>query len=307
MRVLVTGASGFVGRALCPALAQAGHDVSGTVRTPNGKDIPIGDIGPGTDWTEALSGADAVIHLAARTHITKEAIADPPAEFRRVNADGTARLAEAAAKAGVRRFVYLSTVKVMGERSEAPFRETDTPRPEDAYAQTKLDGERALTIAAAGSSLEPVILRPPLMYGPGVKANFLSLLKLCQIAPPLPFATIQNQRSILYLGNLVDAIGLCLTAEKAVGETYFVRDAWDLSTPDLIRHMAAALGRPARLFPAPHGLLRLAGAITGKSQAIYTLLGDLQVENEKIHRQLGWNPSFNVVQGLQETAAWFSP
>ena len=314
MRVLVTGATGFVGRALCPALKQAGHQVSAAVRNPNAPGIPdgvtvhaISDIGPGTDWGEALADADAVIHLAARAHVMKDSAADPSAEFNRVNADGTARLAQAAAKAGIGRFVYLSTIKVMGERSDAPLRETDTPRPEDAYGISKLVGEQALTVAAADTGLEPVILRPPLVYGPGVKGNFLSLLKLCQAAPPLPFAAVDNKRSIIYLGNLVDAICICLTAEKAAGETYFVRDGEDLSTPALIRHVSAALDRPARLFPAPDGILRLAGAITGKSQAISTLLSDLQVNNQKILGQLGWNPPFNVVQGLKETAAWISP
>ena len=310
MKVLVTGATGFVGRALCPALKQVGHEVSAAVRNPNADDIPegvtvhaINDIGPETDWAEALSGADAVIHLAARAHVMNETAA----EFNRVNGEGTARLASATATAGIRRFVYLSTVKVMGERSDAPFQEVDTPRPEDAYGKSKLVGEQALTVAAAGTGLETVILRTPLVYGPGAKGNLLSLLKLCQAAPPLPFAAVNNQRSIIYLGNLVDAICLCLTVDKAAGETYFVRDDEDISTPALIRHMAAALGRPARLFPAPEGILRLAGAITGKSQAISTLLSDLQVKNEKILGQLGWTPPFNVVQGLKETAAWFSP
>ncbi len=317
MRVLVTGASGFIGRALCPALRQAGHEIAAQIRDQNNPDIPEGvtvhavsDIGPDTDWTEALSGADAVVHLAARAHVLKESAADPSAEFNRINAEGTGRLASAAAKAGIGRFVYLSTVKVMGESSTSPFRETDTPRPEDAYGKSKLAGEQALAIAAADTGLEPVILRPPLVYGPGAKGNFLALLKLCQAAAPLPFSAVDNRRSIISLGNMVDAIIRCLTGNGAAGdgtagETYFVRDGDDVSTPELIRHVAAALGRPARLFPAPAGLLRLAGAITGKAQAISTLLGDLQVNDEKIHRQLGWTPPFNVVQGLNETAAWF--
>lgn len=314
MRVLVTGATGFIGHALCPALRHAGHEVYAASRNPDAPDIPEGvtvhtvrDIGPDTDWTEALSGVDAVVHLAARAHVLKESAADPSAEFNRVNAEGTGRLASAAAKGGIGRFVYLSTVKVMAESSTAPFRETDTPRPGDAYGKSKLAGEQALTKAAADTRLEPVILRPPLVYGPGAKGNFLALMKLCQAAPPLPLAAIDNRRSIIYLGNLVDAIIHCLTADGAAGETYFVGDGEDLSTPELIRHVAAALGRPARLFPAPAGFLRLAGAIIGKAQAISALLGDLQVNDEKIHRQLGWTPPFNVVQGLKETAAWFSP
>jgi UDP-glucose 4-epimerase len=249
---------------------------------------------------------DAVIHLAARAHVMEGHTRDPMGEFNRINAEGTGRLARAAAKVGIGRFVYLSTVKVMGERSAAPFRETDTPRPEDAYGKSKLAGERALAIAAADTDLEPVILRPPLVYGPGAKGNFLALMKLCQTAPPLPFSAIDNRRSFIYLGNLVDAIIRCLTADGAAGEIYFVRDGEDVSTPALIRNVAAAVGRPARLFPVPRGLLRLAGAITGKTRAISTLLSDLQVDDEKIRRQLEWTPSLNMLQGLEETAAWFS-
>lgn len=317
MRVLVTGATGFVGRALCLSLSRAGHEVLAATRNPNPNPntngLPegthvhtIGDIGPKTDWSDALSEANAVIHLAARAHIMKDTAADPSVTFNRINADGTARLAQAAAAAGIKRFVYLSTVKVMGDHSDTPFKETDTPQPKNVYGESKLAGERALTEAAKDTSLEPVILRPPLVYGPGVKANFLTLIKLCQMAPPLPFAAVQNRRSIIYMGNLVDALLLCLTAKEAAGETYFVCDNEDLSTPDLIRHIATALGRPARLFPVPTGFLRLAGTITGKSQTITTLLSDLQVSDEKILDQLGWTPPFNVVQGLKETAAWFS-
>ena len=313
MRVLITGATGFIGRALCPALVATGHEVAAVVRNSGNPGIPeratihvISDIGPETEWDQPHSGMDAVIHLAARAHVMEEHARDPLGEFNRINAEGTGRLASAAAKAGIGRFVYLSTVKVMGDRSPAPFRETDTPRPENDYGKSKLAGERALAIAAADAGLEPVILRPPMVYGPGAKGNFLALMKLCQAALPLPFSAVDNRRSIIYLGNLVDAIGRCLTADGAAGETYFVRDGEDVSTPALIRNVAAALGRPARLFPAPRGFIRLAGAITGKTRAISTLLSDLQVDDEKIRRQLEWTPSLNMLQGLEETAAWFS-
>ena len=251
MRVLVTGATGFIGRALCPALVAVGHEVAAVVRNSGNPGIPeratvhvIPDIGPETEWDQPLSGMDAVIHLAARAHVMEEHVRDPMGEFNRVNAEGTGRLTSAAAKAGIGRFVYLSTVKVMGDHSSAPFRESDTPRPEDAYGKSKLGGEQALAIAAADAGLEPVILRPPIVYGPGVKGNFLALMKLCQAAPPLPFSTVDNRRSIIYVGNLVDAIGRCLTADGAAGETYFVRDDEDVSTPGLIRNVAEALGRP---------------------------------------------------------------
>ena len=315
MRVLVTGATGFVGRHVCQALIGAGHEVSAAVRRPDHPDIPPGasyhvvpDIGPETEWGKALSGIDAVVHLAARVHVIDETLPDPLFEYCRVNADGTACLAKAAAGAGVRRFVFVSTVKVMGERTAArPFVETDTPEPEDAYGLSKWAAEKALLEAAGNGPLEPVILRPPLIYGPGVGGNFLSLLKLCQKAPPLPLMTVNNRRSFLYVGNLADAVLRCLNPDnEAAGQTYFIRDGEDLSTPALIRHVARALGRPALLFPAPKSLIRLAGLLTGKSEAVRRMLDSLQMDDEKIRRQLGWTPSWDVVQGLKETAVWFT-
>jgi len=315
VRVLVTGATGFVGRALCPALAAAGHGVTAAVRNPDSPAIPEGttvqtipDIGPETDWSPALSGMDAVVHLAARVHVMKEHAADPSAEFNRTNADGTARLAAAAADAGVRRFVYLSTIKVMGGGGdgETPFRETDTPRPDSPYGASKLAGEHALSKAAGGTGLEPVILRPPLVYGPGGKGNFLALLKLCRLAPPLPLASVNNLRSLIHVENLSSAIVRCLESDAAKGETYFVRDGEDISVPDLIRQLAQAMDRPARLFPFPPGMLKLAGMLTGKSDAVSRLLDSLRVDDKKIRRQLGWTPPINMLQGLKETAAWFS-
>ena len=315
MRVLVTGATGFVGRHVCQALIGAGHEVSAAVRRPDHPDIPDGvtchvvpDIGPETDWRVALSGIDAVAHLAARVHIMKEQAADPSAEYSRVNADGTACLAKAAAGAGVRRFVFVSTVKVMGEHTSGrPFVETDTPEPEDAYGLSKWAAEKALMEAAGNGPLEPVILRPPLVYGPGVGGNFLSLLKLCQKASPLPLMTVNNRRSFLYVGNLADAVLRCLNPDnKAAGQTYFIRDGEDLSTPALIRHVARALGRPALLFPAPQSLVRLAGLLTGKSEAVRRMLESLQIDDEKIRHQLRWMPPWDVVQGLKETVVWFT-
>ena len=313
MRVLVTGATGFIGRHMCPALRAAGHDVSVAVRRKDFPDMPeaaafhvVPDIGPETDWTEAVTGAEAVVHLAARAHVTKETAADPGAEFHRVNAEGTASLAAAAASAGVRRVVFISSSKVAGERTgDRPFNESDPPQPGDAYGISKWDGEKALLDIASQSGLEAVILRPPLVYGPGVKGNFLSLLKLCRLAPPLPFAAVNNRRSFIYVGNLADAAVRCLGAEEAAGETYFVRDGEDMSTPDLIRRLALAMGRPARLFPVPAGVLGLAGLVTGKSAVMARVVGNLQVDDQKIRRQLGWTPPSDVVKGLHETAAWF--
>ncbi|MBL6948999.1 MAG: SDR family oxidoreductase [Rhodospirillales bacterium] len=313
MRVLITGATGFVGRALVPVLADAGHEVRAVVReTPatspaNGivfHEIP--DIGPETDWTDALSGVDAVVHLAGRAHVMAERAADPAAAFNRINTAGTERLARAAADAGIKRFVYISTVKVMGEETRAPYSEADTPTPEDAYGASKLAGEKALLRIAGETDLEAVILRPPLVYGPGAKGNLLSLLKLCRLAPPLPFAAIDNRRSLIFIGNLVDAVVLCLEHPKAAGQTFFIRDGDDLSTPDLIRRTARALHRPSRLFPVPVALLDLAGRVTGKSATVARLTGNLQVNDEKIRHLLGWTPPFNVVQGLDKMADWFT-
>ena len=315
MQVLVTGATGFIGRHVCQALLLDGHQVTAVARRPDHPDVPPGaschvvpDIGPETEWGKALSGIDAVVHLAARVHVINEDLPDPLYEYCRVNADGTACLAKAAAAAGVRRFVFVSTVKVMGERTSGrPFVETDTPEPKDAYGLSKWAAEKALLEAAGQGLLEPVILRPPLVYGPGVGGNFLSLLKLCQKAPPLPLMTVNNRRSFLYVGNLVDAVLRCLNPDnKAAGQTYFVRDGEDLSTPALIRHVARALGRPALLFPAPKSLIRLAGLLMGKSEAVRRMLDSLQIDDEKIRRQLGWTPPWDVVQGLKETAVWFT-
>ncbi len=312
-RVLVTGASGFVGRALCAALGEAGHEVVASTRGAAepwiaGLEIrPIPDIGPDTDWSGALAGVDAVAHLAARVHVMKEHHAQPLAAYRRVNAAGTRRLAEAAAANGVGRVVFLSTVKVNGETSgSAPFRESDPPAPRDDYALSKLEGEQALAEVAAHIGLETVVLRPPLIYGPGVKGTFLRLLELCRRAPPLPLGAASNRRSLIFLGNLVNAVTACLTRPEAAGQTYLVRDGEDVSTAELIRRVGAALGRPARLFPMPGVLLRLAGHLTGRSDAVGRLLDSLAVDDGKIRTQLDWTPPFTMAQGLAETVSWFA-
>jgi len=310
---MVTGATGFVGRALVPALIKAGHEVSAVVRQipapPLAGDITvhkIADIGSEVDWTEILRGVEAIVHLAGRAHVMTERAADPQAEFNRINAAGTERLAQAAADEGVQRFVYMSTVKVMGEQTPAaPFSETDTPAPEDVYGASKLAGEQALLRIAGETRLEPVILRPPLVYGPFAKGNVLSLLKLCRLAPPLPLGGIKNQRSMIFVGNLADAVITCLENPSAAGEIYFVRDGEDLSSSDLIRRVGEALNRPVRLFSFPPVLLRLAGRITGKSLAVDRLLASLQINDDKIRTQLAWTPPFNVVQGLDKMAEWF--
>ena len=311
MRVLVTGATGFVGRALCQDLGRRGWQVNAAVRNqarlPEGcQPRIVGDIGPNTNWTEALEGVDAVAHLAARVHFMRERAEDPLASFRQTNVEGTLQLARAAARAGVGRFVFLSSVKALGDASPGgPLTDASPPNPEDPYGVSKREAETGLSELAARSGMEVAILRPPLVYGPGVKGNFLSLLRLIERGVPLPLAAIANQRSLLYLGNLVDAVDLCLSHDGAAGRTFLIRDGEDLSTPALVRRLAAALGRRAPLFPLPEGVLRLAAGCIGRRAAAQRLLGSLTVDDRRIRSKLDWQPPFTVDQGLAETAIWW--
>jgi nucleoside-diphosphate-sugar epimerase len=309
--VLVTGATGFVGTALCDRLRDDGWRVRRALRSPanaSADDVIVGEIHAGTDWTPALQGIEHVIHLAARTHVLHDTAADPLAAYRRINVDGTRGLAEAAVRAGVRRFVFMSSIKVNGEATgAAPFRESDTPRPEDAYGTTKLGAEELLRAISARTSMEAVILRPPLAYGPGVKGNFLRLLRLVQRGVPLPLAAVDNRRSLVYVGNLVDAVCASLEHDAAAGETFLVADGVDLSTPALVREMAHALGTRARLVPFPLRLLSLAAALTGKGDELKRLTGSLQVDTTLIRSRLGWQPPYTARAGIAATARWYHP
>jgi nucleoside-diphosphate-sugar epimerase len=325
MRVLITGANGFIGHGLCHSLLRSGHGVRCAVRAgvPSGniagivdpltglareglETISIGNIGSETKWDDALTGIETVIHLAARVHILKESARNPFAEFRLVNVAGTERLARMAVSAGVRRLVYVSSVKVNGEHTPgSPFTETNTPGPQDAYGLSKWEAEQALLKIAAETGLEVVIVRPPLVYGPGVGGNFLRMMNWINRGFPLPLGSIRNSRSLIYLGNLVNALVACITHVRAAGNIFLVSDGEDVSTPELIRQLARAMARRPRLVAFPPALLRVAGLLTGKSAEVDRLLGSLRVDSSKIRRELQWTPPFSMTQGLRETAAWY--
>jgi nucleoside-diphosphate-sugar epimerase len=311
-RVLVTGPDGFVGMALCRELVRRGYAVRGAqwkpARLPSGCEAAIvGEIGAQTDWGAALQGVDRVVHLAARVHIMDDRAVDPLAEFRRVNVDGTRSLAKAAAKAGVRRLVLMSTIKVNGEKTEfgAAFSEQNLPVPKDSYGISKQEAERALQDIGARAGLETVIIRSPLVYGPGVKGNFLSLMKLARTGLPLPLGALCNRRSLVYLGNLVDFIIRCLDHPAAANELFLISDGMDLSTPELLRGIRIALGKSPRLWPVPPALFHQVGRLTGRTAVVDRLCASLQVDSGKARKILGWKPLFTVQEGLLQTAKDF--
>jgi nucleoside-diphosphate-sugar epimerase len=293
---------------VCPALEHAGWKVRRVVRaadrarTGDAPAIEIGDLAAVEDWAPVLENVDSVLHLAARVHLPDDC--DERA-FRRVNTDATFRLAQAAVQSGVRRFVYLSTVKVLGESSPPgrPWSESDLPSPEDPYARSKLDAEQGLRELAG--RLEVVILRPPLLYGPAVGANFLRLLESIDRGAWLPFGAIANRRSLLYVGNLASAIAACLHHPAAAGMTFLVSDGEDVSTPELIRRMASMMGRPARCWPVPVGALWAGAAVARRTNEARRLLGSLAVDSTLIRSRLEWRPPSSLDEGLAATVAWF--
>lgn len=265
----------------------------------------VGDIGPDTQWSTALAGVDCVVHCAARVHLMRESASDPLKAYRQVNSEGTRRLAEAAAAAGVGRLVFISSVKVMGETTAPgrPFRGDDVPCPADPYGQSKWEAEQALQAVASQSGLEVVVVRPPLVYGPGVRANFLRLMHAVQRGWPLPLGAVDNRRSMVALDNLVDLVAVCVHHPDAAGQTFFVSDGTDLSTPGLIRAMAAAYGVPPNLWSVPVGLLRLAGTLTGQRDSVDRLVDSLQVDIETTRQRLGWQPVVTTEEGLRRLVA----
>lgn len=308
--IAVTGSSGFVGRRLCGELRARGLPLRPLARSNPDSDpelVIIPTIGPLTDWTQALAGVESVIHCAAHVHRIRENEAERRVGCLSVNREGTLRLAEQAVAAGVRRLIFLSSIKVNGESTRAgePFVFSTPPRPEDVYGASKWEAEQALTRLAQRTGLELVIVRPPLVYGPGVRANFLRLMQLVASGVPLPFASVENRRSLVGLGNLVDLLLRCVEHPRAPGNTFLVSDGRDLSTAQLIEALAAALGTRPRLLPVPGRLLRLMGRMGGRSAEMDRLIGSLQVDIRHTCDTLQWSPPLSLERGLAETALWF--
>lgn len=314
MHFLVTGATGFVGRALVERLNGChGFSVRGVVRRlmadlPAGAEyIQAADLSPEADWKAALSGVDVVIHTAARVHVVRENVADPLAEFHRVNVEGSLSLARQAAYVGVRRFIFISSIKVNGEYTplDKPYTADDVPAPVDPYGISKYDAEEGLRKLAQQTDMEVVIIRPPLVYGPGVKANFLNMMRWLRKGVPLPFGAINNRRSLVALDNLIDLILTSIEHPAAANQTFLVSDGEDLSTTELIRRMAVALDVPVRLLPVPHKLLEAGFKMAGKSDLAQRLCGSLQADIAKTCTTLNWKPLISVDEGLRSTAEYF--
>lgn len=300
MQILVTGASGFIGVQLSKRLTALGYDVRAATRESSG------DIGPHTSWEGALDSVGAVVHLAGRAHVLRESEPDPLAAFRRVNVAGTEALARAAARLGTQRLVFVSSVGVNGRMTrEAPFTPDDEPAPHNDYTRSKWEAETALWKVARETGLEVVVVRPPLVYGPGVKANFLRLLRAVRAGVPLPLASVRNRRSLIGVGNLVSFLQQAIAHPAAAGETFLVADEEDVSTPDLIRMLAHLMHRPARLLPVPVPALRMVAGVLGRRSLVDQLCESLQIDASKARRVLGWQPRVPLREGLRETVEWF--
>lgn len=303
-RVLLTGATGFVGSAVQQRLLADGHyDLTIAVRRALStssavRSVQVADLTAETDWAEALQGVDVVIHAAARAHIMRDEVADPLAEYRKVNVEGTLSLARQAAAAGVKRFVFVSSIGVNGNLNTKPFTADDEPRPAELYAQSKWEAEQGLWEIAKETGLEIVMIRPPLVYGPNAPGNFGSLVRWISKGVPLPLGAVHNKRSLVALDNLVDLIVTCLAHPAAANQVFLAGDGEDLSTSDLLRGVAQAMGKPARLLPIPAGLLQLGATMLGKKAMAQRLLGSLQVDISKNRELLGWQPPLTVAQGL---------
>ncbi len=313
--ILVTGAGGFIGGHLCRELVSAGFSVRAATRRPvtiEGlgnlvKRAVIGDVGPGTDWSEALTEVGAVIHLAARTHILKETSADSLAAYRRVNVEGTRSLVEASIRCGVRRFLLISSIKAVGEETRAgeAFSEESPCHPSEPYGISKWEAEQVLRTSASRGGMEWVVMRPPMVYGPGVGANFMRLLKVIDRGVPLPLRTAGNPRSLLFVRNLTSAVVRAVNHAGACGRILHVADDRPWSTEELVRRTAELMERPARLFPFPALLLELIGKAAGRSEDVRRLVRSLVVATDRIRSRLDWEPPFTTDDGLRLTVDWY--
>jgi len=298
--ILVTGANGFVGRRLVSVLTEYGYPVRCAVRADEMADsVAVGDIGPDTDWSAALDNMECVVHTAARAHIMKDPAFDPLTEFRKVNTAGTLTLARQAAEAHVHRFVFISSIGVNGNQNTKPFTEYDTPAPHDLYAISKFEAEEGLWEIQQDTGMEVVIIRPPLVYGLNAPGNFGSLVRLVEKGIPLPLGAIHNKRSLVALDNLVDLIVTCIDHPSAANQVFLAGDAEDVSTTELLRGVAKAMGKPARLIPVSAGILEFGATLLGKKAVAQRLLGSLQVDISKAREVLGWQPPISVYEGLR--------
>ena len=306
MNILLTGATGFVGRRLLDRLSQGfAYNLTVAVRSQH-PEIPahsvlIESLDSTTDWISAVENKEVVIHAAARAHVMKEEVSDPLAEYRRINVEGTLNLAAQAAAAGVRRFIYISSVKVNGEQTELnrPFNENDAADPHDQYGLSKNEAEEGLRRISEDQGMELVIVRPPLVYGPGVKGNFATMVGLVAKGVPLPLGSVNNKRSLVSLDNLVDFIVTCVDHPAAANQLFFVSDGQDISTTELLLSVGQAMGKPARLIPVPAGMLMFGATLVVKKAVAQRLLGSLQVDISKAHDVMGWVPPLSVEEGLR--------
>ncbi|PRE23429.1 NAD-dependent dehydratase [Burkholderia multivorans] len=314
MHVVVTGANGFVGTAVCRTLVENGHRVTGIVRRAGAAPVGVNECvygggefdAIGERWPAEHGGIDCVVHLAARVHVMNDSASDPDAAFRAINVDATLRVAEAAHRHGVRRIVFVSSIKALAEADDGrPLSEVMPPHPQDPYGRSKRDAEVLLRQFGESTGLETVIVRPPLVYGPGVRANFLRMMDAVAHGIPLPFGSISARRSIVYVDNLADALLQCVVDSRAAGECFHVADDDALSVAELLRLVGDALCKPARLLPVPAAALRAIGRLTGRSAAIERLTGSLQLDTSRIKRMLEWQPPYTTRQGIEATAAWY--
>lgn len=304
--ILVIGANGFVGTALHARLRLEQLPVLAVSRSPAPGCTAIGSMDAATDWSPILRGVDSIVHLAARVHVMHDVENNPLAAFRAANVESTINLARQAAQNGVRRFVFISSIKVNGETSGTnPFTTEDRPAPVDPYGISKREAEDALLRVAAETRMEVVVIRPPLVYGPGVKANFQAMMRWLKRGLPLPLGAIDNRRTLVGLDNLVDLIATCIEHSAAANQVFLAGDGEDISTSDLLRRLAVALSVPARLLPVPASLLEFAAAMVGKRAVARRLCGNLQVDISKARNILGWYPPVSVDEGLRRTAADF--